>query len=187
MENRINILGASGCGTSTLGRALAQALHIPCLECDDYYHAPTDPPFQKQYSPEERYAKLCRDLEHQRNFILCGGIFDWVPKPPIDFTCVVFLYVPTDIRIERLKNRERERFGARIQPGGDMHQAHLEFLEWASHYDSGHLEGKSLIKHEAHLRNQLCTVLEFRVPAPVTILTSQILEAIGKPKNSNLG
>lgn len=34
-------------------------------------------------------------------------------------------------RIERLKKRERENFGSRIDFGGDMYEIHQKFIEWA--------------------------------------------------------
>jgi len=42
----VHITGASGAGTSTLGRALATRLGIPQIESDDIIWEPTDPPFQ---------------------------------------------------------------------------------------------------------------------------------------------
>jgi hypothetical protein len=50
------------------------------------------------------------------------------------FDLVVFLYVPTPIRLARLKLREERRFG-KTDP---------EFLEWAAQYDAGTAEGRSL-------------------------------------------
>lgn len=41
----IHITGASGSGTTTLGRALAQALGWRYLDADRYYWLPTSPPF----------------------------------------------------------------------------------------------------------------------------------------------
>ena len=39
---------------------------------------------------------------------------------------------PTDIRLERLRHREHERYGERIMPGGDMYETSQEFLDWGS-------------------------------------------------------
>ena len=49
----------------------------------------------------------------------------------------MFLYVDTNVRIKRLQQRERDRFGDRILIGGDMHAIHEEFIDWASRYDAG--------------------------------------------------
>jgi adenylate kinase family enzyme len=39
---RILITGASGCGTTTLGRALADKLRLPFFDVDDYYWLPIE-------------------------------------------------------------------------------------------------------------------------------------------------
>ena len=45
MSNRIHVFGASGTGTTTLGRGLAEALHIGQFDTDAYFWLQTDPPF----------------------------------------------------------------------------------------------------------------------------------------------
>ena len=54
----------------------------------------------------------------------------------------------TAIRIDRLKRRERERFGNRIDLGGDMYENHREFIDWAASYDRGGLDMRSKAKHD---------------------------------------
>ncbi len=44
-SRRVHIFGASGAGTSTLGRALADRHRLVHLDTDDFYWMPTDPPF----------------------------------------------------------------------------------------------------------------------------------------------
>lgn len=177
-KHRINVLGASGCGASTVGRALATALGVPFFDCDDYYHAASDPPFQNPRSPQERYALITADLDRTRSWVLSGGTAGWTPCPQLDFTLIVFLWAPTHVRIERLRRRERERFGKRVLEGGDMHETHEAFIEWASRYDQGDVEGKTLAQHEAYLAAQTCPVLEFRGAIPVGQITEQILTAL---------
>lgn len=179
MDVRINVIGASGSGTSTLGQSLALALGIPFFESDDFYHASTDPPFQRQRPARERYQLLCRDLKPEASWVLSGGVVGWVPCPELRFTCVVFLYVPTEIRVERLRLRERRRFGSRIDEGGDMHDIHENFIDWASRYDIGDIEGKTLARHEAFLRSLRCPVLEYRGAGAVSEITTSVLQSLG--------
>ena len=40
------------------------------------------------------------------------------------FSLAVRLVTDTDIRIARLKEREKRKFGSRIEKGGDMYQNH---------------------------------------------------------------
>lgn len=176
---RINLLGGSGCGASTLGRALAGALALPHFDADDYFHAPADPPFSRPRPPAERCALLENDLAARPGWVLSGGVGGWEPAPRLDFTLVVFLWLPTEVRIARLRRRERERFGDRVLPGGDMHAAHEEFIDWASRYDRGDVEGKTLARHEAYLATLTCPVLELRGERSTADALHEILARIG--------
>lgn len=76
-----------------------------------------------------------------------------------EFELVVFLLVPTQVRLHRLRIREMERYGhGAIAAGGKLHKTHVEFLEWAEGYDAGGMEMRSRTLHEAWLA---------RLPGPV--------------------
>lgn len=181
MIYRINILGASGSGASTVGRTVATALSIPHFDSDDYYHAPSDPPFQNQRPAAERYELMRRDLSPTASWVLSGGVAGWDPYPELDFTCVVFLHVPAEVRLQRLRQREQERFGERVLPGGDMYAAHEEFIHWASRYDIGDVDGKTLARHEAYLQEQTCSVLRFVGTLSVEAITRGIVQRATSP------
>ena len=51
---RIHVMGASGAGVTTLGRALADALALPHHDSDDYFWLPTTPPYRQQRDIAER-------------------------------------------------------------------------------------------------------------------------------------
>ena len=166
-QNRIYIIGASGTGKTTLAQVLAQELDCPQFDSDDYYHYPTDPPYQKQRSPQERASLLANDLNQHSSWVLSGGAGVWKPRPIIEFTLVVFLHLPPLVRIERLRNRERELYGLRIQPGGDMESTHIEFMDWTQGYDAGTSDGTCTLPcHQKFLREVTCPVV--RIEGPVT-------------------
>ena len=78
-----------------------------------------------------------RDLNSSPHWVLSGSVTGWYDELVSVFDLIVFVYVPTDIRMERLRRREAERYGDAILPGNSRHQASAEFIEWASVYDSG--------------------------------------------------
>ena len=49
MQHTIHIFGASGCGTTTLGDAVAEKLPLTHFDVDDFYWRPTDPPFVEKH------------------------------------------------------------------------------------------------------------------------------------------
>jgi adenylate kinase family enzyme len=157
---RIHILGASGCGTTTLGTALAERLEAPQLDTDDYFWEPSEPPFQTPRPRDERQAQLARDLDAHASWVLSGSLCGWgdvfIPR----FDGVVFLRVTTEVRLARLRERELVRFGeAALSPGGAMHENHREFLDWAAAYDDGGLSMRSLARHREWLERLPCPVL----------------------------
>ena len=146
---RILVTGASGSGTSTLGAALATQRGAQFLDADDYFWMPTQPPYKEKRSREERLANIIKSLARQSDSVVAGSVMEWGEGLEKSFDFVVFLQVPTAVRLDRLVRREKERFGA----------ANPEFLEWARKYDEGPPEGRSLSKHNAWLQTQQCPVI----------------------------
>jgi len=159
IDHRVHITGASGAGTTTLGRALAERMRAPHLDTDDYFWLPTNPPFRTPRLREERLALLDADLPHAGAFVLSGSNRGWGDPLIPRYTLVVFLSVPTAIRLVRLRARERARYGAEIEPGGRMHAHFLEFIAWASRYDDGPETMRSRAAHEQWLAALPCPVL----------------------------
>jgi adenylate kinase family enzyme len=159
--NRIHIFGASGSGVSTLGREIANELDFPCFESDDYFWKKTDPPFQEAYPLSEREDCLYKAVKELDSWILSGTLVSWGKSVEKLFDLAIYLYVPKEVRLTRIKSREKERFGTRIELGGDMYNGHLKFLEWACQYDEGELSGRSKLKHEEWMKTLDCPILKF--------------------------
>jgi adenylate kinase family enzyme len=158
--NRIHIVGASGSGTSSLGIALAAKFGHRHLDTDEFFWVRTDPPFRVKRTREERLALLRQAVRQSTAWVLSGSLCGWGDPLIREFELVVFLPVPTQVRLARLRTRETERYGQHaIAPGGELHGAHVEFLEWASRYDIGGPEMRSRALHEAWLSRLPCSVV----------------------------
>jgi adenylate kinase family enzyme len=68
MANRIHILGASGSGTTTLGRAMAERLNYTHFDTDAYFWLPTDPPTTEKREITLRQQLLMGDRKCKRHF-----------------------------------------------------------------------------------------------------------------------
>jgi adenylate kinase family enzyme len=147
---RIHITGASGSGCSTLGAALAERLGCAYLDGDNYYWLKPEPPFTDKRAADERLGLLKRDMAAAKDFVLAGSIVGWGEEVEGVFDLIVFLYLDAKVRVERLRRRELERFGT----------ADEDFLIWATQYDEGTREGRSLPKHRAWLSTRSCAILE---------------------------
>src|SRR5438132_2377767 len=161
MPHRIHILGASGSGTTTLGRALAERLQCPHFDIDDYFWLPTDPPFTHQRARTERQQLLMDDLTAHDSWVVSGSLCGWGDVAIPLFELVVFLWVPHDVRMERLHRREHARFGKRILPGGDMYELSQAFLAWAASYDEGDVHIRSRQRHDQWLGMLPCPIICF--------------------------
>ncbi|MBR4692479.1 MAG: hypothetical protein IKP17_06955 [Oscillospiraceae bacterium] len=57
-KNVVHLFGASGSGTSALGRAIGEKTGWFFMDTDDYFWAPTDPPFTAKRAAPERLKLL---------------------------------------------------------------------------------------------------------------------------------
>ena len=148
MKQVIHIYGASGSGTSTLGREISKRLGYVFLDTDDFFWKRTNPMYSEKRSPEEAVTMIFEKIRTLDQVVLCGSLVDWGDELIKEFTLAVRLDTETKVRLHRIKEREYEKFGARILPEGDMYEQHLRFLEWAGKYDTGSAHMRSREKHD---------------------------------------
>ncbi len=175
MKRRIHILGASGAGTTTLGQALSKRFTIPYFDTDDYFWVKTDIPFTEKRDSIQRAKLLERDLLRFPEWVLSGSLCGWGDFVISLFTLVVFLWIPHDLRMERLEAREIERYGSEaISSGGWFHQHHEDFMVWASKYDSTEADMRSKELHEQWMDKLPCRLLRIEAPLSIQELTDMI-------------
>lgn len=172
---RIHLMGASGSGVTTLGRTLADRLALPHHDTDDYFWLPTTPPYQTTRPAADR-LRLMREMFLPRlDWALSGTVTGWGDELVPLFDLVVFVSTPQELRLQRLHARETAHFGAdAVAPGGWRHEETASFVEWASHYEAGDREGRSLAKDEACLAGLPCPVVRVDGARPVAQLVEQL-------------
>jgi adenylate kinase family enzyme len=183
--SRIHITGASGCGVSALGAALAGRLGIAYLDTDSFYWLPTPDPFTEKRPVETRFA-LLEDAfaASPQGWVLSGSLDGWGDPLVPRFDLVVFLRAPTEIRMARLRARERHRYGAVVEPGGERHEASQEFLAWCAGYDAGVRTGRSLARRLAWLERLSCPVIRLDGTAPTEALADAVIACFAKDGRS---
>jgi adenylate kinase family enzyme len=175
---RLHIFGASGSGVTTLGRALSQELRIPYFDSDDYFWKKSDPPFLLRQNAAERNALINDDLK-ANHWIFGGSSMNWGNEFP-EFDLIVFLWIPADIRIQRLKQREWERYGEVIYTQPERNKQFNEFIAWAADYDTNTgISNRTLDAHEKWLLTKRDTpIIELRgdlsVEERVTIIKKRL-------------
>ncbi len=181
MKLRFHTVGASGSGTTTLAIGLASYLKLAHFDADDYYWKPTNPPFTTKRPVEERVALLTNDLEEHPSWVLSGSLVNWGDQIKHRFTHVIFLSLPQPLRIARLREREIRKFGTRINLGGDMHQQHLDFIQWAMKYDNGGLDVRSMQLHEQWFKDLNCPVIRLSGEFTTDEQVRRIVQSIKTP------
>ncbi len=180
--HRVHIFGASGTGTSTLGRVLASRTGSQHFDADDLYWRPTDPPFRVKRPVKERRA-LARQLFLPRSdWVLSGAMESWAGDIPRRFTLAVFLTLPREARRARLEARERLRHGRAAEPGGPAHDEVRGFLAWADGYEHGRRPGRSLARHEAWIETLSCPVLRLDAAPPPDALADAVLATLARER-----
>ena len=159
MKQVIHIYGASGSGTSTLGKYICEKSGYFFMDTDDYFWEPTNPPYTVKRCLFSRIKLMREDIERHDNVVISGSLVDWGDELIPLFTLAIRVETDTDIRLQRLNRREREKFGSRIDFGGDMYENHLEFIKWAASYDHGGMDMRSKAKHDDWQKKLICPLL----------------------------
>jgi hypothetical protein len=176
---RVHITGASGSGTSTLARALANRWSVPVFDTDDFFWLPTNPPYAAKRPVAERIALMQALFLPRPAWVLAGSLIGWGDGLVAQFDLVVFLHLDPALRLARLEAREAWRYGPEhLGPGGAGHAAHAAFMAWARGYDDPAFPGRSLHAHRAWLAGLPVPVLSLDSAAPVPALVAQITGAV---------
>jgi adenylate kinase family enzyme len=138
-------------------------LNIPYFDTDDYYWEKTDPPFQTRVTSATRNHRLVADLQQEPDWILGGSLDSWGDFLKSSFDCVVYLWLPKNIRAKRLIDREKERYGEALS------KSSIEFIEWALAYDSSDRGGRNRLRHEMWMPTLPCPLL--RIEKDVEVAT----------------
>jgi len=171
----IIIAGAAGAGKTTLAGELAKQLGFKHMDMDDYYYS-RESEFAGMRPCNEIIELLKIDLDNHPRFVMSGtiGSILWdLVNPLFDFA--VLLFVPTEIRLERVKARAYERFGDRAIEGGDLYDNHQKCYHHVQQYDIG-FHSVSKERHEKWAEEIDCPVLRADGTKPISENVKWIME-----------
>lgn len=169
-RSRILVMGASGSGTTTLARALADRWAAPHADADDYFWLPTRPPYTRTRPVADRVALMEALFVPREAWVLSGSLLGWGDSVVSQCDAVVFLTLDPVERMRRLEAREAVR-----RAGQEVDRAAWEeFRNWARRYDDPTFTGRSRAVHEAWLESLDTPVLRLdsALPGP------QLVEAV---------
>ncbi|WP_345891519.1 hypothetical protein [Pseudomonas chlororaphis] len=106
------------------------------------------------------------------------GLYPRIFAGVADVDLIVFVMTATAVRLEKLAAGEKARFGDRTAPGGDMHDVHVVFCEWASQYDNPDFPERNRARHEAWIAEQTAQVLRVDGASIVEDMAAQPLHSV---------
>jgi adenylate kinase family enzyme len=161
---------------TSAGRAVAEALAIPHHDTDDFFWLPMVPLYRQKRAIEDRLRLMREMFLNRSDWVLSGSLDDWGESIVPFFDLVVFVEVPVDICLKRLRDRETRHFGPdAVTAGGWRHRETEEFIEWVSHYEDGSREGRNLVRHLAWLDTLTCPVLRIDGTRPIPDLVCDVI------------
>lgn len=108
---------------------------------------------------------------------LCGWGDVFVPK----IEMAIYLWLPTEIRLARIREREIRRYGAeRLAPGGDLNLVFEKFLTWAAAYDVENENIRSRANELRWLEQFACPVLKIEEEMPLNASLEIVVGALKK-------
>lgn len=191
MINGIAIFGLNGAGKSSITHALAKKLAYEELDVEDLYFPEqrasrqkaldggSDPmvhsgalPFSRPRTKEEVQSGLLRKLAANPRFILSGVTMNWPEEILAKIEIAFWVQAPPEIRLRRIGEREKKRFGARVLPGGDMYEQQKAFREMVAARDLKAIEQTAARLH--------CPVYPLDGTLPVEENIARILVQLGQ-------
>ncbi len=157
---KIHILGPSGSGTSTLGEKVSIKYNFPWFDSDNFFWEKTEPPFLRKRTREKREKLLKREFNKNNSWILSGSVIGWGDFIKDKLDLVIYLYIEPNVRIQRLIDRERVIYGNRIDPGNDMYQIHIDFIEWARRYETDNMNMRSRKSDNEWMKDLKCKIIK---------------------------
>ena len=166
---RIQIIGGSGTGKSTLGAFIGQSEQIAWIDTDHYLWK--DPMFTEKRNVSDRFSMYEADILSYRDYVVSGSIFSWHPDGFSNRDLLVFLSLDESIRMERLIAREKARY-----PDFTGSSA---FLDWCRTYHTA--TDPTMIgtfaEHQLQMEQSISPVLRLDASLPTQLQYQRIMEA----------
>jgi adenylate kinase family enzyme len=168
MARGILLFGANGAGKSTIGRALARALGFTYFDIENYSFFESEIPYLNPRPVEEARTLLLADIQKPPFFVVSAVTPDLGNGIIALLELAVLISVPTETRVERVKQRSIEKFGERVQMGGDMAEQEMQFLNF--------IATRSVSKIEQWTQRLSCPVIQADGTKPILENVKQIAE-----------
>lgn len=129
---KIQIIGGSGTGKSTLAKFISEQENIPWIDTDRCLL--TDDTFTENHPVEKRLELYLKDRQSADSYVVSGSVFSWCPEGFSDRDLFVFLTLDEAVRMKRLKKREKNRRNGKDMRLDEQGEPATDFIEWCKTY-----------------------------------------------------
>lgn len=182
----IQITGASGSGKTFLGKKLSEILNYNFVDTDNILWIWEEgvQPYTIAVSDEVSCKILESHLINNESTIASGMFYPWSESLIDMFDLLIVIETSSEVRKERIIDREYEMYGNRFKEGGDMHVQFNEFLNWAMNYDVSDDRLGSKKETEKWVKKFKCEVLyldgDKEIEEKICIVLKKIHEIRGR-------
>lgn len=157
----IIVCGLNGVGKSTLGKALAEKLNFYFIDNEDLYFPKTDSKYMYAIprTREEVEKLFFSEIKAHGDFVFASVKGDYGESVYPFFQYAVWIDVPKDIRIKRVKNRSFQKFGNRMLVGGDLYEQEEKFFKL--------VESRAENMVEEWIQNLNCPIIKIDGTKPI--------------------
>ncbi|MDN4523889.1 AAA family ATPase [Fictibacillus fluitans] len=174
---KIQIIGGSGTGKSTLAKYISEKEKIKWIDTDQYLWK--DDTFTENNPIEKRIEMYQTDIETFSSYAVSGSIDLWYPNGFGDRELLVFLSLDETIRLKRLRDRERQRKNQNKPWWKDENGEFTnDFLEWCKTYYTAKnkSDAGTFAQHSYLMKISKSPVLKLDSSQPVEELYDEIIK-----------
>ncbi|WP_380181207.1 AAA family ATPase [Kalamiella sp. sgz302252] len=172
---RIYVYGASGTGTTTISRLIAEKCNIMHVDSDDIFWHSTKRPYQKIRAYEEQISEINARLLKHDSWVLAGSLELWKSQLEKHTTHMIFLTLSDNLRIDRILKREKDRFGDKINKDGELYEMHRSFIKWTKQYHNKTTKNSNFAMHLRWYENFMRKKTLINSDQPLTNILNRIL------------
>jgi len=129
----ICICGLNGSGKTTLANSLSQKTNFCHFDIENYYFSNnSDVPYAQPRARDQVEALLMEDIQKNPKFVFSAVNGNFNDTVTSKYKLVIYLYVPLNERMRRIKQRAYDKFGSRVLEGGDMCEQEQKFFDFCA-------------------------------------------------------
>lgn len=171
----ILLLGLNGCGKTTVGHKVAARLGFLRMDAEDYYF-PTPGDYATSRTQDDVHRLMEKDIACCSGFVLSCVRCNVTEEILRQIHLAVVLRTSPELRAQRIVQRELDRFGSRVLPGGDMYEAQQTFHAFAA--------ARTEETVNSTLNRLNCPVMALDAALPVNMIAEQICAAWQQTKRT---